>query len=148
MSSRRHPFSNEPIARDAGLLVIRLGVGLTMALMHGWGKITGGTELWGQLGGAMGNLGVAFAPVAFGFLAAFAEFFGGLLVAAGVAFRPAAAMLAFTMFVAVVTHLNMPPESPNAGWTGASHAFKLMVVYFGLILTGPGRFSFPAPKSH
>ena len=134
-------LSGNPIHTDLGLLILRLGVGLSMAVVHGWGKISGGPELWTQLGANMGNFGLAFAPAMWGFLAAFAEFGGSILLVIGVLTRPAALMLAFTMFVAVVTHLGMPAENPNAGWSGASHAIELLAVYVTIVLTGPGRFS-------
>lgn len=135
-------FSNLPINRNLGLLVIRLGIGFSLLAFHGYGKLTGGPETWKGVGGAMGNLGLSFAPVFWGFLAMAAEFAGSILIALGVLFRPAALALAFTMFVAVITHLNMPADNPNAGWSGASHALELLCVYVGLYLTGPGRYAF------
>ncbi|NNE45015.1 MAG: hypothetical protein HKN12_12480, partial [Gemmatimonadetes bacterium] len=54
-------FSNAPIHRDLGLLVLRLVVGLSMAVLHGWGKITGGVETWERVGGGMANFGITFA---------------------------------------------------------------------------------------
>ena len=134
-------LSDNPIHTDLGLLIVRLGVGLSMAIFHGWGKISGGPEAWTQVGGSMPDLGLSFAPVFWGFLAAFAEFGGSILIVLGVLTRPAALMLAFTMFVAVTVHLGMPAESPNAGWKGASHAIELLAVYTMIVLTGPGRFS-------
>ena len=134
-------LSDNPIHTDLGLLIMRLGVGLSMAVVHGWGKISGGPERWTQIGGSMPDLGLAFAPVIWGFLAAFAEFGGSILIVLGVLTRPAALMLAFTMFVAVTVHLGMPAENPNAGWKGASHAIELLAVYVMIVLTGPGRFS-------
>ncbi|GJM45338.1 MAG: quinol oxidase [Gemmatimonadota bacterium] len=139
MSWPRRLLSNDALNLDLGLLIVRLGVGLSMAILHGWGKITGGPELWAKIGGAMGNLGLAFAPAFWGFLAAFAEFGGSILLILGVFFRPAAAMLAFTMLVAAGHHLSLPAGEPGAGWNAASHALELLAVYLGLLLTGPGR---------
>ena len=81
---------------DLGLLIIRLGLGI-MFIMHGYPKLTGGPEMWEKIGGAMGNVGINFLPVFWGFLAAFAEAVGGLLFALGLLFRPTAFALAFTM---------------------------------------------------
>lgn len=134
-------LSTNPLNRDLGLLVVRLGVGLSMAVFHGWGKISGGPELWTRVGDGMANLGLSFLPTMWGFLAAFAEFGCSILLILGFLFRPAAAMLAFTMLVAVTAHLNMPPDSPNAGWSGASHALELGTVYVMLLLTGPGKLA-------
>jgi putative oxidoreductase len=139
-------FSNLPINRNLGLFIVRLGIGLSMLIFHGYGKLTGGPETWKMVGGAMGNLGLSFAPAFWGFLAMYAEFAGSILLVLGVLFRPATLMLAFTMFVAVIAHLNMPPENPNAGWSGASHALELLCVYVGLYLTGPGKYAFSLMK--
>jgi putative oxidoreductase len=141
MSFVRAVLSTNPLSRDLGLLIVRLGVGLSMAIFHGWGKISGGPEMWTRVGGSMANLGLDFAPAMWGFLAAFSEFGCSVLLVLGFLFRPAAAMLTFTMLVAVVTHLNMPPESERAGWSGASHALELGTVYLMLLLTGPGKLA-------
>jgi putative oxidoreductase len=59
----------------------------------------------------------------------------------GILFRPATMLLAFTMLVAALSHLNRPPDDPNAGWSGASHALELLSVYLCLMFTGPGKFA-------
>ena len=135
-------LSNRPVHIDFGILLLRLGIGLTMLLAYGYAKITAGPELWSQIGSAMQRFGVGFAPTFWGFLAAFAESFGALLVATGFLFRPATLMVAFTMFVAALHHLSLPAEDPNAGFTGAAHAIELMVVHIGLFFVGAGRFAF------
>lgn len=128
-------------AADAGLLVIRIGIGVSMLAFHGWAKITGGPERWAKIGTAMPDFGVGGFPVVWGFLAGLAESLGSVLLIFGVFFRPAAAMLAFTMMVAATRHLGMPAGAPNAGWSGASHALELLCVYVGLFLIGPGRLA-------
>jgi len=132
-----------PLDLDLGLLIVRLVIGLSMVGFHGWAKLTGGTEFWAQVGGGMSDLGIDFAPTFWGFLAAFSESIGSILLVLGILFRPASAMLAFTMLVAVVVHVNMPAESPNSGWSGASHALELMGVYVALFLTGAGKYVVP-----
>ncbi|MDH3215068.1 MAG: DoxX family protein [Candidatus Krumholzibacteria bacterium] len=134
--------SSYPINRDLGLLIIRLGIGLSMLGFHGYGKITGGPDTWNMVGGSMQNLGITFAPAFWGFMAAFSEFFCSILLVLGVLFRPAAALLAFTMVVGTMMHLNLPADNPSSGWTGASHALELLCVYVGLLFAGPGRFAF------
>ena len=79
---------------DLGLLVLRLSIGLSMILFHGWGKISGGPERWRRIGGAMENFGIDFLPMFWGFMAGFTEFFGSVLIILGLFFRPAAALLA------------------------------------------------------
>ena len=143
MNVLRAVFANRPLHADAGLLVVRLGVGISLLAFHGYGKITGGPELWAQIGTNMENLGIGFAPTMWGFFAAFAESFCSLLVVLGVAFRPAAALVAFTMLVAALRHLGLPADNPSAGWSGASHALELLSVFAALLLTGPGRYTLP-----
>ena len=134
-------FSSEAVAKDFGLLLIRLGIGASVFVFHGYGKMTAGPERWEAIGGAMGNLGVHFVPVAWGFMAAFAETVGSVLLVLGPLFRTATLLLAFNMFVAVMKHINLPVGEEGAGWGEASHALELMVVYLGLFFTGPGKFA-------
>ena len=134
-------FSSEAVAKDFGLLLIRLGIGASMLIFHGYGKMTGGPERWEAIGGAMGNLGIDFVPVAWGFMAAFAETVGSILLVLGPLFRTATLLLAFNMFVAIMRHINLPAGEPGAGWEGASHALELLFVYLGLFFTGPGKFA-------
>lgn len=125
---------------DLGLLIIRLAVGASVAIFHGYGKLAGGPANWAKVGSNMKNLGITFTPEIWGLAAASSEFFGSILIALGLLFRPAAAVLGFTMLVASLRHLNLPAGEPNSGWNGASHALELLAVYVGLILTGPGKF--------
>lgn len=118
---------------DTGLLVLRLGLGASFVAFHGWKKIYGGPETWQGVGQAMGVFGITFAPVVWGFLAAFAEFFGAILLAVGLFFRPAAFLLAFTMLVATLKHA-------LAG-EGYSYPLEVGVVFLALMITGPGRLA-------
>ena len=140
MKNLKFITSRNELNKDLGLLVVRLVIGISMILFHGYAKIKGGPELWAEIGKDIGVLGINFLPVFWGFMAGFAEFFCSILLILGVLFRPAAVLLAITMFVAVVVHLNLPPESPAAGWKGASHALELLAVYVGLFFTGPGKY--------
>ena len=133
-------FKNQTTYEDAGLLLIRVGIGLSMMIFHGFPKIKGGPELWTNVGADISVIGINFLPVFWGFIAAFSEFFCSFLLILGILFRPAAILLAMTMFVAVLVHLGMPEGSPGAGWAGASHALELFIIYIALFLTGPGRY--------
>lgn len=137
----RRFFHTDHINLDLGLLVLRVAVGLSMATFHGYAKITGGVERWEGVGSSMQVLGIGFAPAVWGFMAAFAEFFCSILLVLGLFFRPAATLLAMTMFVAAIRHLSLPADAPRSGWSGASHALELLSVYITLFLTGPGRYS-------
>ena len=121
--------------RDLGLLLLRIGLGV-MFFLHGWPKLAGGPDVWVKLGGAMSAVGITFLPVFWGFMAAFAETVGAVLLVLGFLFRPACILLAITMGVALMMHLNN--GDPFIKW---SHAAELGIVFFSLILIGAGRFS-------
>ncbi len=140
-------FSSEGVAKDFGLLVLRLAAGTLMFLMHGYGKMTGGPEAWERVGGAMGNFGIAFAPVMWGFLAAFAESVCSILIVLGPLFRFATLVLSINMFVAIWMHLHLPTDNPASGWAGAEKAVLYLIVWVGLFFTGPGRFAAKLSKA-
>src|SRR5690606_4128387 len=91
--------------RNTGLLLIRIGLGI-MFIMHGYPKLLGGPERWEGVGSAMGNIGITFLPIMWGLLAALAETVGGVCFLLGLFFRPMAIALAFTMFIAAISHLD------------------------------------------
>lgn len=121
--------------KDVGLLVLRIGIG-GMFLFHGFPKIIGGPERWETLGMAMATFGIRFVPVFWGFMSAFAEFFGGIFIILGLFFRPACILLTINMTVAASMHLNR-----GDGLGGASHAIEDGIVFLSLILIGPGKYS-------
>lgn len=121
---------------DLGLLIIRLGLGISFIFIHGLPKIKGGPELWLRLGKSMSNLGINFLPEFWGFMSAFSEFVIPVFIITGLFFRPALLLIAFTMFVAMLLHLtNMDP------WLKVAYPMELLFVFAGLFLIGPGRFS-------
>jgi len=121
--------------RDTGLLILRLGIGAMFA-WHGWPKITGGPEFWGKIGMATGSVGIHFAPVFFGFMAAAAEFGGGICLILGLSTRLACVFLTINMIVAAAMHLGK-----GDGLAVASHAIEAGILFFSLILIGAGRYS-------
>ena len=120
---------------DFGLLIMRVGLGFMM-IMHGYPKIFGGPERWGELGTAMEQFGISYAPEFWGFMAAFAEAGGGLLLILGWFSRPASFLLFITMLVAATKHI-----SAGDGINGASHAIELACVFFALMFIGAGKYS-------
>lgn len=129
-------MSDSPAPRflDLGLLIARIGFGLGYVWFHGFPKIAGGAEAWAMYGGAMGNFGITFTPTLWGLAAALAETVGGLLIALGLFFRPAALALMVTMIVATVNHIATGMGSP-------AHSFKNAWLFLGLLFIGPGRYS-------
>lgn len=125
--------------RDYGLLVLRVGVGLMFVTVHGWPKISGGVPTWVKFGTNFNNvIGVSFIPAFWGFMAGASEFVGGLRLITGVLFRPACALMLFTMLVAAAANFR-----GGYGFTGASQALECGAVFLSLILTGPGRLTLP-----
>ena len=122
--------------RDAGLLLLRAGLGLMM-IMHGWPKLAGGAARWEQLGAAMTHLGISFAPAFWGFMAAASETLGGALLIVGFLFRPAAAMLFCTMVVATT----MRYKTGGGEFLEWAWPAEMAIVFLSLILIGPGKYS-------
>ncbi|MBX2798867.1 MAG: DoxX family protein [Myxococcales bacterium] len=121
--------------RDLGMLVVRVGLG-AMIMGHGWPKVAGGAAVWERLGGAMGHLGVTFAPTFWGAAAAFTEFFGGALIVLGLGTRPIAALLVFVLFVAALGDFN-----GGAAFRNLSHPVETGLAFLALFFAGPGSFS-------
>ncbi len=122
---------------DLGLLILRLGFGLGFIYFHGWSKLTAGPEQWAGYGAVMERIGIGFGHTFFGFMAALVESVGGLLIAAGLFFRPVTLLLAFTMLMASISHFASGRGTP-------AHAFKNLWVVLGLFYIGPGRYSLDA----
>jgi putative oxidoreductase len=120
---------------DYGLLIIRAGIGI-MFMLHGYPKMVGGMEKWTKLGGAMKNIGIEFMPAFWGFMGAFAELGGGFCLVLGFLFRPALAMLIFTMFIAFMVHF-----TNGDGFGGYAHALESAIVFTGLFIAGPGKYA-------
>jgi putative oxidoreductase len=118
--------------RYAGFMILRLGIG-AMFIYHGYGMLAGGPALWAKVGAATTYIGIKFAPVFFGFLAALAEFGGGICLITGVFFREACFFMFFTMLVASNMHLRT-----GDGFNVASHAIEAGILFLSLIFIGPG----------
>lgn len=132
---------NAAISTSAGIdtLPVRLGAGVIFAA-HGAQKLFGwfgGYGLEGT-GGWMESIGLA-PGVLMAALAGGAEFFGGLLLIAGLAVRPAALVLAITMLVAIVTvHLQNGLFMSNNGY---EFGLALLVISVALLVRGAGSLS-------
>ncbi|MGH7475588.1 MAG: DoxX family protein [Longimicrobiales bacterium] len=120
--------------RNFGLLIARIGLGLGFFWFHGLPKLTADAERWAGTGEAMRNFGITFAPEFWGLAAGIAEGIGGLCIALGLFFRPAALAIAIVMVVATTNHFVTGQGTP-------AHAFKNAWVMVGLLLIGPGRYS-------
>ena len=122
--------------RDAGLLILRIGLGL-MFCLHGLPKLAAGPKLWAGLGKEMVHLGIDFFPVFWGFMAAATEGIGGILLILGICYRPVCVLLTFTMIVASAKLHHDKADFQTA----ASRPIELAFVFAGLAFIGPGKFS-------
>lgn len=121
--------------RDIGLLILRIGIG-TMFVIHGCPKILGGPDKWEMIGGAISVFGIKFIPTFWGFMAAFAEFGGGIFIIIGFIFRPFCILMLFTMIVAASMHIgNGHP------FVKYSHAVESGILFLSMIFIGPGIYS-------
>ena len=118
--------------KDIGLLIARVGLGLSFVLFHGWPKITGGAETWQALGEAVGLP----LPVFFGFVATVIEFLGGLLLIVGLLTRPVSLLLFLTMLGAMWSHII---EAERFAWP-----LEMGIVFLALYFLGAGRYSLDA----
>ena len=121
-----------PLA-DAGLLLLRVFAGLALAFGHGLAKFK---DPSGIIKGAE-SMGFP-APTFFGWMAAFSEFVGGLLLALGLLTRPASFLIACTMATAgFIRHADDPFGRKEL-------AFVYLAVAVTFMLAGAGRFSLDA----
>lgn len=118
---------------DAGLTLLRVFAGLSLALAHGLGKVPPSDKFVE----GVAEMGFPAAGL-FAWAAALAELAGGALVALGLATRPAAAMAAFTMVVAgFVRHAPDP-------YAKKEMAFLYLAIMTAFVLVGGGRLSLDA----
>ena len=135
-------FLTSDKARSLGLLLLRLVVGYTM-FYHGAQKLFGWFGGGGMEGftGYIKSLGLPL-PAANAYAAAIAEFLGGILLALGVVFRPAALAVFFTMMVAV---FSAHWSNGFGGKGGYEYPLNLGIAALALALIGAGCYRFKTP---
>lgn len=127
----RHP--------DMGLLIIRLGVGVVLAIA-GYNKFMGGETALHAVGANIKYLGLDvgtnnLSTMFFGVLAAGVELAGGLFLVVGILYRTSAFLLAMTMLVATL----MMIDTSGGDLTKFGYPMVLGLVLIGLLFTGPGK---------
>jgi putative oxidoreductase len=120
-------------------LPVRIGAGVIFTA-HGAQKLFGWFGGYGLEGTAGWMESIGLAPgTLMAALAGGAEFFGGLLLIAGLLVRPTAVVLAVTMLVAIITvHLQNGLFMSNGGY---EFGLALLVISVGLALRGAGSLS-------
>jgi len=121
------------VAANAGLALLRIFAGISIAAAHGIGKIPPGEGLVTRAG----ELGFP-APVVFAWAAALSEFLGGIFLALGLFTRLAAFFIACTMLVAILgVHAADPYQKKEL-------AFMYFFVAAAFMLKGSGDWSVDA----
>jgi putative oxidoreductase len=132
---------------DTSALILRIATGLIF-IPHGYSKVFGS----GGPSAFAADLPGYHIPAFLGYLAAYAEFFGAILLIVGLLTRLDALLLAGTMFVAVFV-VQLPdalrdPDAAGHRFSGTMHTIELplamLAMTVGLILIGPGRISLDA----
>lgn len=120
-------------------LVLRVPVGIIFAA-HGAQKLFGWFGGHGLAGTSAWMESIGLAPgVLMATMAGSAEFFGGVALILGLLTRPAAAVLAITMLVAIVsTHLDNGLFMANNGY---EFALALLAASVSLAFSGAGKLS-------
>ncbi len=129
---------------DTATLVLRVACGLIF-IPHGWGKIfgSGGVATFAQ---GLPSYGI---PTFLGYIAAYSELVGGIVLIAGLITRVAAALLGATMFVAAfIVQLPDALHDPDGGKNkmfaairGIELPLSVLAAMIALVLLGGGRYS-------
>lgn len=128
-------FSANASFLNFGLLFLRLSIGVSMIYHHGFRKISD-PSIWPDLGESMNVIGIHFFPGFWGFMAAFAEFFGSVFLILGLFTRISAFLLVFTMFIIVKGAMDVGD--------GFAYPVSLLSVFTTILIIGPGKFSIDA----
>ena len=132
---------NRVLSTNAGWapLALRIPVGIIL-IAHGGQKLFGLFGGYGLAGTGQWMDSVGIHPgYLMALLAGSAEFFGGLALLFGLLVRPAAAVVAFTMLVAIFSvHISKGLFMANNGY---EYALALLAVTVALLMSGAGRLS-------
>ncbi|MGY0194368.1 DoxX family protein [Leptothrix sp. BB-4] len=125
-----------------GPVALRVPVGIIFAA-HGAQKLFGWFGGYGLDGTGEFFASIGLAPgYLLALLAGSAEFFGGLTLLLGLLVRPASAVLAFTMLVAIFSvHWSKGFFAGNGGY---EYALALFAAAVSLFFSGAGRYSVDA----
>ncbi len=129
------------LASSAGFAPLALRLPVSIIFMaHGSQKLFGWFGGYGLQGTGQWMASIGLEPGALmAFLAGSGEFFGGLFILIGLLTRPAAAVLAFTMVVAILsTHISHGLFLSNGGY---EFGLALLAASVSLVISGAGKLS-------
>lgn len=132
MPLHRKEHFKQPLA-DLGLLFGRITIGLSMAILHGWPKLTGFAERADSFPDPLGIGSPLSLTAAIG-----AELFGSLLLVIGLLTRAALIPLIITTLVIVFL---VQGDNPFRDHASRELALIYGFAYVTFLFTGPGRFS-------
>jgi putative oxidoreductase len=121
--------------REAGLLLMRVSLGVLFIILTGPVLLGGGTR-WAAFGAGIRNLGLHSHFEIWGFLGALAGCVGAALMIFGLFFRPGVLLGLALTFVYTLGVIN-----GHAGFRGALAALELGAMLLGLLFVGPGKYS-------
>lgn len=133
------------VTSDIAALILRLAAG-AIFIPHGWPKIMGE----GGAAAFAADMATTYnIPTFLGYLAAYSEVIGAMLLIAGLLTRLDALLLAATMFVAAFIVLlpdalyEVPPDAIKffVVMKGIELPLALLAICLAIVLTGPGRVS-------
>ena len=124
-----------PSNTSFALLILRLWIGGSMLILHGWGKLTGFKEMSGKF---LDPFGIG-SPASLA-LAIFGEAVCSVLLILGLFTRFAAFCGVITMLVAFAIAHKGVLKGPGSG----EMAFLYLATYLVMFIAGPGRFSIDA----
>lgn len=122
-----------PTNVDLGLLILRVWLGISLAVLHGWGKVAMLLDGERQFTSMMG-----LPPIVSLMLAIVGEVFAALLMAFGVATRLAALYLTGMFIIVVLVVHGGALTGENSGET----AFLYLAGFVTIVIAGPGRYAF------
>lgn len=129
-------LNNRPLFPDTSYFTLRFCTGVFMCYYHGWSKLLSDASRWERLGNTLTQwIGLDALSVPLGFMAAFSESIGALLIAFGLLTRPAAFLLGTTMLVASTKKLS------ETGIDGSELPLLFLILCIIILLKGSGKYS-------
>jgi putative oxidoreductase len=121
--------------REAGLLIMRLSLGVLFVILTG-PVLLGGGARWAAFGAGIHNLGLHSHVQIWGFLGALAGCIGAALMIFGLFFRPGVLLVLAITFIYTLGAMH-----GGGGIRGSLAAVELCLILVGLLFVGPGKYS-------